>query len=530
MITSLRKITLVFFILAVLPVSYLVFELSSWNRNEKLIQEIYNNQLDAILYSINQYSDDLLSSWANKVNIGLSAVDFAAKHDTFRLPDVTSLPVIYLSDLEGNSKVIDLHHDEGLENEMSEFGGWFEAKNAGKIEKLISYFQAGFRKLEPIDTILSQRFVPVAFVLDNEIEEYRLAIITIDLAGFVQNHIGPKMQAIAGEKFIISAYRKGSDEPFYSTGNFGPSTGDTNHSELIDDGLRKEFWLLPDYSLGITLREASLKDLVNTRMTTSVTILVLLLFIIMFGMFFLYRNIRSEIKLSRAKTEFVSNVSHEIRTPLSLISMYAETLEMGRVPEEKKTEYYHIISKEAGRLSGIVNRILNFSRMDANKKEYVFRLIDLNALCEEVLRSYLSTLSDDGFTFDFNKTADIGPVEGDAEAIGEALINLIDNAMKYSRTKKHIVLATGRVPGYVYIEVKDEGIGIPKAYQKEIFEQFYRAPMGDVHHTKGSGLGLTLVKKTVEAHKGYVKVESTFGIGSTFRIYFPTLNKSINET
>jgi two-component system phosphate regulon sensor histidine kinase PhoR len=100
--------------------------------------------------------------------------------------------------------------------------------------------------------------------------------------------------------------------------------------------------------------------------------------------------------------------------------------------------------------------------------------------------------------------------------------NLIDNAMKYSQDKKNITIKTGRDGKFNFIEVEDQGIGIAKKYHDEIFDQFYRAPTGDVHNTKGSGLGLTLVKQTVTAHRGKIKVESTPGKGSTFRLYFPS--------
>ena len=103
------------------------------------------------------------------------------------------------------------------------------------------------------------------------------------------------------------------------------------------------------------------------------------------------------MSLAQAKSEFVSNVSHEIRTPLSLISMYAETLEMGRINEEKKKEYHSVIAKEAARLSGIVNRILNFSQIQANKKTCESKPVNLNELVDDVLKSYLFHMRDKGF-------------------------------------------------------------------------------------------------------------------------------------
>jgi two-component system, OmpR family, phosphate regulon sensor histidine kinase PhoR len=284
--------------------------------------------------------------------------------------------------------------------------------------------------------------------------------------------------------------------------------------------------VLPGYYLGIKLKGATIDDLVQSRTGTTVTIIVLLTIILGSGIFFLYRNIRREIQLSQAKSEFVSNVSHEIRTPLSLIGMFAETLDTGRVTtEEKKKEYYSIISKETTRLSRIVNRILNFSQMDANKKRFNFVPLQLNDLCKNILETYFYHFQEKGFEFKFEPAEDLGLIQGDRESISEAIINLLDNAIKYSGENKHVTLRTGRDYNFRFVEVADQGIGIARRHHHEIFEQFFRAPTGDIHTTKGSGLGLTLVKKIMEAHHGVVTVDSTPGKGSTFRLKFPVLKE-----
>jgi two-component system phosphate regulon sensor histidine kinase PhoR len=210
--------------------------------------------------------------------------------------------------------------------------------------------------------------------------------------------------------------------------------------------------------------------------------------------------------------------------------MYAETLEMNRVSEEKKKEYHSVIAKETARLSRTVNRILNFSQIQASKKTYEAKPIQLNNLVAGVLQSYHFHLNDNGFVCEFIKDDNLKIIFGDQESITEAFINLLDNAIKYSRDKKQLTIKTGGDDRYSFIEVKDEGIGIEKKYQHEIFDQFFRAPAGDVHNTKGSGLGLTLVKKTMDAHRGKIKVESVPAKGSTFRLYFPIELPSAHES
>jgi two-component system phosphate regulon sensor histidine kinase PhoR len=360
-----------------------------------------------------------------------------------------------------------------------------------RIEQLLAYEKAGFRKMELMDTFNMNRQIPVFFVLSEGTPTYRLGAMVIDLPEFIENTMGPKLQAIAQDKFVISAFRRDTNTLVYSTDGSTRPTAIWNGEE----SQKKSFWLLPGHYLSISLTGATIDDLVRDRRITSLMILGLLASILGLGIWFLYRNIRREMSLAQAKSEFVSNVSHEIRTPLSLISMYAETLEMNRVTDEKKKEYQSVIAKEAARLSGIVNRILNFSQIQANKKTYETKPLNLNDLIDEVLKSYFFHLRDKGFTCEVSKDENLKMISGDRNAITEAFINLLDNAMKYSQDKKNIAVKTGKDGDFNFVEVKDEGIGIAKKHQHEIFDQFYRAPTGDIHNTKGSGLGLTLVKK-----------------------------------
>jgi two-component system phosphate regulon sensor histidine kinase PhoR len=201
--------------------------------------------------------------------------------------------------------------------------------------------------------------------------------------------------------------------------------------------------------------------------------------------------------------------------------MFAETLEMDRVPsKEKKQEYYTIISQEAFRLSNIVNKILSFSKMEAGKRTYNFKLLDLNEVVEQVFDSYKFHLQNNGFEFVLRTQQLPLKINADSEAIAEAIINLLDNAIKYSKDKKYVVLSTGEEKNFIFAEVMDCGIGIAKEDQKKIFEKFYRVKSGLVHNTKGTGLGLPLVKQIMQAHKGEVSLISEPKKGSTFRLKF----------
>ncbi|MCW9096630.1 MAG: HAMP domain-containing histidine kinase, partial [Ignavibacteriaceae bacterium] len=240
------------------------------------------------------------------------------------------------------------------------------------------------------------------------------------------------------------------------------------------------------------------------------------------GVWIVYKNIRKEVEIAQIKSDFVSNVSHELRTPLSLISMFSETLEMDRVKtEEKKKEYYSIISNEANRLSKIVNSILNFSKMEAGKRQFNFVDSYLNDVVENVYRSYKFHLEQKGFTFSLEKDENIPILKIDEEAVSEAIVNLIDNAVKYSDDKKEIVIKTGQENNFAFVEVEDKGIGIPEKDQKKIFDKFFRVSSGNVHNVKGSGIGLSIVHHIMDAHKGKIEVLSEVGNGSKFRLLFP---------
>ncbi|HSP86545.1 MAG TPA: HAMP domain-containing sensor histidine kinase, partial [Ignavibacteriaceae bacterium] len=276
----------------------------------------------------------------------------------------------------------------------------------------------------------------------------------------------------------------------------------------------------------ISLRGASIQELAEERVYTNIILVLGLAILLIAGNWFVYRNTKKEIELARIKSDFVSNVSHELRTPLSLINMFAETLELDRVKsDEKKKEYYSIISNEANRLSRIVNKILNFSRMEAGKKTYNFTIAKLNEIVESTFNTYKFHLQNNGFTFKLIQSENLPEIYADNEAVSEALINLIDNAVKYSNEQKEIIITTGFDTEKVFIEVQDKGIGISQDDQKRIFEKFFRATTGSVHNTKGTGLGLTIVKHIMDAHKGEIKLKSNIEKGSAFRLEFKINSK-----
>jgi two-component system phosphate regulon sensor histidine kinase PhoR len=299
------------------------------------------------------------------------------------------------------------------------------------------------------------------------------------------------------------------------------STLQNDTTSLQSSSLSKDIWIFPNYALGIRTLGVSLKQIVNDRTNTNLMLLIGLDVVLVIALVLAFRSVKKEVQLAQNKTDFVSNVSHEIRTPLALISMFAETLEMGRITsEEKKLEYYGIITKETHRLSGIVNKILNFSQTEAGKKILHIETVNLAIEIRQILKTYDFHLKNKGFEYNFEGNETLN-VKADKGAFAEIIINLIDNAIKYSSTTKRIEISQGKDGEFNWVAVKDNGVGISNADQKHVFDKFYRVSSGNLAKSQGTGLGLSLVRQLMEQQNGKISVTSHLGSGSTFTLFFP---------
>ena len=333
----------------------------------------------------------------------------------------------------------------------------------------------------------------------------------------MENVIGHTL-AESGEKSnaVIMIRPKNEWYPIASSSDWGDGKAE------VEKNMEGAF---PGLTLAMKMHGTTLQAMGDRFVRTSFLILGTLSVLLAGGIFLTYRNISREMALARLKSDFVSNVSHELRTPLSLIRLYAETLEMGRLTSpEKYQEYYQIIRKESERLTSLINNILDFSRIEAGRKEYDFRETDLRELVSNTLESYRYQIEQHGFTFEEN-IEPVPPLRVDREAMARSLVNLVNNALKYSQDQKYIGVNLYRANGAVKLEVIDHGIGIPPQEHGKIFEKFYRVGDPLVHNTKGSGLGLSLVRHIVQAHGGEVAVDSVPGRGSKFTIVLPVMAK-----
>ena len=243
------------------------------------------------------------------------------------------------------------------------------------------------------------------------------------------------------------------------------------------------------------------------------------------GSFFTLWMLSREWRLAELKSEFVADFSHELRRPLTSIRMFSEMLKDGRVPdEEKKDRYYGIITSESERLTYLANNILDFSRMERGRKIYDFKDGDIAGVIRETVDRFKAYLVEKTRPVMLNIGRDIPDIKMDARSISEALLNILVNATKYSPADKEITVNLTKSGKDVVIEVIDRGIGIPQKEKNRIFNKFYRTSQKEVTQTEGTGLGLTLVKYIIQAHRGRVKAESELGKGSKFSLILPGLD------
>jgi signal transduction histidine kinase len=238
-----------------------------------------------------------------------------------------------------------------------------------------------------------------------------------------------------------------------------------------------------------------------------------------------------EARLARMKSGFISNVSHEMKTPLALISMYAETLECGRISTpDKLQEYYETILRESRKLARMIDNVLDFARLESGRAPVRLERIDVGELARDVVRHWDEHFILSGFRLSVEIDPDLPRVEGDRAALSHALLNLLDNAVKYSAGEKEVGIAVRRAGSAVMVEITDKGMGIDPSEQRRIFEQFYRAGDPMTQKVRGAGLGLALVRQIVAAHRGRVEVRSIPGKGSAFSVVLPAIAPSPNLT
>ncbi len=279
----------------------------------------------------------------------------------------------------------------------------------------------------------------------------------------------------------------------------------------------------PPWKINVYLKNpGSAESQFNFRRNIYILTVAVVMAALLFGGFFAIRSTAKELELAKLKSEFVSTVSHEFRTPLTSIRYLADMLRRGRVRgEERRQEYFETISSEGERLSRLIENILDFSKIEAGMKEYQFEKTDVAVLARNVASGFKEHTKGKECALKTEISDQIPVIPADEEAISRALDNLLDNAIKYSRKRPKIFLRAWSSEKNVFLEVEDNGVGIRKEDQKQVFKKFYRSGRLEERMVRGSGIGLTIVDHIVRAHGGEVLLESAMGKGTKVTIKLP---------
>ncbi|MDX1618343.1 MAG: HAMP domain-containing sensor histidine kinase [Balneolaceae bacterium] len=244
---------------------------------------------------------------------------------------------------------------------------------------------------------------------------------------------------------------------------------------------------------------------------------------------FIFVTAQKERALAQRQAGFLANVTHELKTPLAVMQAAGENLADGRVDNEERLKSYgrHIHS-EALRLKRMIDKLLDVAKADAGQSLIEPRPVQLEELLEDYMETHLSYIHNNGFTLETSIEKPLPPVMIDEDHFETILGNLIENALKYSQNEKYLAVNLYRADDDIRLEIMDHGVGIPKKSRTQIFEKFYRVEDSLTAHTKGHGLGLSIVKNLVELNGGEIRVISEEGEGSQFIIELPVLGESVN--
>ena len=277
--------------------------------------------------------------------------------------------------------------------------------------------------------------------------------------------------------------------------------------------------MLPGWQLSISIVDPRLMETAaHSRMASYLWVGYLVIGAMAIMGLLVGQSFRKQMRLARLKTDLVAAVSHELKTPLSSMRLLVDSLLADTEFDAQKTrEYLQLVAGENLRLTRLVENFLTFSRIERNRQRFEFERIepaDVVASAAGVMRERLNDL-----------TVDVEPglpaIHADPDALLTALVNLLDNAWKYTRSEKRICLRATREAGQVVFAVEDNGIGIAAREQKRIFRRFYQVDARLARETGGCGLGLTIVESIARAHGGSVRVASQVGAGSTFSLCLP---------
>jgi signal transduction histidine kinase len=262
--------------------------------------------------------------------------------------------------------------------------------------------------------------------------------------------------------------------------------------------------------------------LIFREMSLAVGSSILFILLLMGAVAYMLYTIHRQKKLSVMKNDFINNLTHEFKTPIASISLAAKTMSrLGEVNRSSKAmDYLRLINHEGKRLENHVDKVLQMATMDSGSFELDKTDVDVHGILLRVRDSFSVLMEKKAGQMTVDLPVQNPVIQADDMHLFNMIYNIVDNAIKYNNNTPFIQLSTEELPGLLKVNITDNGLGMSREVQKQVFEQFYREKTGNVHDVKGFGLGLAYVKKMMEAHGGKIELESQQGSGTTFSLMF----------
>jgi two-component system, OmpR family, phosphate regulon sensor histidine kinase PhoR len=295
---------------------------------------------------------------------------------------------------------------------------------------------------------------------------------------------------------------------------------DNNYQACISDPNEQEKLLLQ-------LKFPEKEEFIRAEMGPLFILSVGLILLVMVVTFYTYRSLQKEKELAANSKQFLSNIIHEFKTPLTNIALAGKMLrnEVIHDDKEKRNRYIDILLVEKEKLNNQVEQLLQLSSLEKGGNFVQLKPIELNSLLKEIERETAVQIEEAKGEININYSPDNIVINADKELLKSAIINLVDNAIKYSNGNPRIEINLMRNENHLLISIKDNGIGIAPKYREKVFERYFRVPTGNIHTVKGFGVGLSYVQVIIAQHKGTISLASEEGKGSLFTIKLPLVNE-----
>lgn len=287
--------------------------------------------------------------------------------------------------------------------------------------------------------------------------------------------------------------------------------------------------LFDNWSILAMVNKPISQEIIENQTTKNLIILALSVSLLLTSLGFIVYSAQKEQEISTLQSEFLSNVTHELKTPLAVIQAAGENIKDGRVKNEERLHYYgkHIYD-EAIRLKMMIEKLLDVARFDSNQIKTAPQVLFCDEIIEHIIQRELPVLQTNGFELEIDLQCENKRIFVDKGHFETILLNLIENAVKYSADQKYLRVKSFVKQSKLIIEIEDRGVGIPKSALSHIFDKFYRVENTLTANTKGHGLGLSIVKHLTQQNNGEINVESEFQRGTTFILTFPIVEPNLS--